>query len=109
MHSIAQAAEREVCLNRVRKMVLGALADVDAEVWLFGSQARGDVWKLSDIDVAIDPVAALPPGVLARLREALEESTIPVRVDVVDLSETDAEFKERVFAEGIRWNASSND
>lgn len=108
MPAIDQAAEREACLNRVRNMVLEALAPVNAEVYLFGSQARGDVWTLSDIDVAVEPCEPLPAGLLARLREALEESTIPVRVDVVDLSDSDEDFRQRVRAEGIRWSASNS-
>ena len=50
-------------------------------------------------------LSGLPPGLLAELREALEESTVPWRVEVVDLSETDAAFRERVLKEGIVWNA----
>jgi predicted XRE-type DNA-binding protein len=51
--------------------------------------------RLSVIDVAIDAAAPLPRGVVAALRDALEESTIPYRVDVVDLAETDLDFRER--------------
>ena len=104
---IADAARRHVTLEKVRTMVLDALAGVDAQAYLFGSQARGDVWTLSDIDVAIDHAEPLPVGLLARLREALEESTIPVKVDVVDLAEVDDEFRASVLAEGKRWTASA--
>jgi len=45
---------------------------------------------------------------LARLREALEESTVPYRVDVIDLSDVDTEFRERVRREGILWIASAS-
>jgi hypothetical protein len=50
----------------------------------------------------------LPRALLASLREALEESTIPNRVDVVDLAETDAAFRDRVHREGILWIASGS-
>jgi hypothetical protein len=46
--------------------------------------------------------------VLATLRDALEESTIPYRVDVVDLAETDADFRERIRREGVLWIASGS-
>ena len=42
------------------------------------------------------------------MREALEESTIPNRVDIVDLAETDAAFRDSVHREGIPWNASGS-
>lgn len=58
--------------------------------------------------MAIDPLEPLPVAMLARLREALEESTIPYRVDVVDLSEADAAFRDRVHREGVVWIASAS-
>ena len=58
--------------------------------------------------MAIDAATPLPRGVLATLRDALEESTIPYRVDVVDLAETDSDFRERIRREGVLWIASGS-
>ncbi len=41
---------------------------------------------------------------LAHVRDEFEESHIPYRIEVVDLSKADLYFRERVFKEGIRWN-----
>ncbi len=95
----------ETYLNQVRDIVLRYLRGHAARVYLFGSHAKGAPRRSSDVDVAIEPKATLPSGLLAELREALEESTVPWRVEVVDLSETDAAFRERVLKEGIVWNA----
>lgn len=46
----------------------------------------------------------LPVGLLPALREALEESTIPQRVEVVDLSPTSADFAAAVKGQGIKWS-----
>ena len=75
-----------------------------ARLYLFGSRARGDAARASDIDIAILPDTALEPGTLARIRDALEESTIPYEVDVIDLSSIDEPFRRRVLAEAIAWN-----
>ncbi len=91
-------------LEEVRRLVFQTVGDNDARVYLFGSWARGEATQLSDIDVAIDPPTPLPRGTLARLREQLEESSVPYHVDVVDLSRADPEFRRRVLAEGIPWN-----
>jgi len=101
-------AERQATLDRVRTLVLEALGDRRAGVYLFGSWATGTTGPASDIDIAIDPVEPLPAGVLARVREALEESTLPYRVDVVDLGDTDRDFRERVRREGVPWTASAS-
>jgi hypothetical protein len=86
-------------------MVLDAVRPHAAQVWLFGSRARGDAVSTSDIDVALDPVRGpLPREVLSRLRERLHESPVPWTVDVVDLSTVDADFRRRVLLEGVRWN-----
>ena len=76
--------------------------------YLFGSWATGRRHSASDIDVAIEATEPLAPGLLAGLREALEESTIPYRVDVVDLADADPTFRERVRREGVVWTASAN-
>jgi predicted nucleotidyltransferase len=90
-------------LDRVRELVRQILGSTPADVYLFGSWARGTQRATSDIDVAIESAEPLPRTLLASLREALEESTIPNRVDVVDLAETDAAFRDGVRREGILW------
>jgi uncharacterized protein len=91
-------------LDEVRRIADDVLSSSGARVILFGSAVSGRFGPLSDIDVAVDPVDPLPPGLLSRFRERLEESHVPYRVDVVDLSATDPAFRERVLAEGVRWS-----
>lgn len=90
-------------LVRVREIVTEVLAKHSVAVWLFGSWARGDQALGSDIDVAISARETLPRGVLPTLRERLEESTVPYRVDVVDLSTAPAALRDSVMREGITW------
>ncbi|MBI3801836.1 MAG: nucleotidyltransferase domain-containing protein [Deltaproteobacteria bacterium] len=92
-------------LEEVRRIVLDEVGGGRARVYLFGSWARGEATSLSDIDVAIEPHMALPQGALARLRERLEESHIPYRVEVVDLRRVAPTFRHRVLEEGIQWSA----
>jgi predicted nucleotidyltransferase len=96
-------AVRERAIERLRRMVLEALGDRDAAVWLFGSCARGDVRHASDIDIAILPREKLPSGFMADLTDQIEESTIPYDVDLVDLSQVGPEFREQVLRNGIKW------
>lgn len=90
---------------QARAIVLRALAGREVRVFLFGSRARGAAHPASDIDIGVLPEEPLPRGLLAELREALEESAIPQTVDLVDLSEADPEFRARVLAEGVEWRA----
>jgi predicted nucleotidyltransferase len=91
-------------LERARTMARAALAETGADIYLFGSRARGDQRPMSDIDIAIDSHGApLASGVLSRLREDYEQSNIAFTVDVVDLAHASAALREQALAEGIRW------
>lgn len=92
-------------LEQVKATVLRHLAGRDATVYLFGSRARGDARPTSDVDVGIVARPPLPPALMAELREALEESTVPYRVDLVDLAEAPPEYRRAVEREGVRWSA----
>lgn len=91
-------------LKCVRQLVLDGLGDLSTEVYLFGSRATGHARPASDIDVAVWSLAELPVGTLSLIREALEESLVPFKVDLVDLHDTDEGFRARVIAEGIAWH-----
>jgi predicted nucleotidyltransferase len=94
---------REWALGELRRMVLDALGEHEAEVWLFGSCARGEVLQHSDIDIAILPRDELPSGFFSDLAESIEESSIPYDVDVVDLRRAAPTLVEEVRREGVKW------
>jgi predicted nucleotidyltransferase len=91
-------------LQKVRQIVLAGLHAYPVKVLLFGSHATGRATRTSDIDVAVLPQHELPVGLLSQLREELEKSNVPYRVDLVDLARTDENFCQRVLREGIEWN-----
>jgi predicted nucleotidyltransferase len=90
-------------LREVRRIVLRGLAGRRARVYLFGSWARGEASRVSDIDVAILPEESLPSGLLPEIQEALEESASLYPVDLVDLTTASDAFRARVLAEGLPW------
>ena len=91
-------------LAEARRIVFSKLRGYRVDVFLFGSRATGGAGRYSDIDIGILPGELLPTGLLAELREALEESQIIYPVDVVDLSEVSDVFRSRVISTGVRWN-----
>lgn len=95
---------REQTLQEVRRMTRTVLGRYPVKVYLFGSWAKGTPSRHSDIDIGVDPLSPLPPGVLAVLRERFEESHIPYRVEVVDLGATDRSFRDAVIRQGMAWN-----
>jgi hypothetical protein len=94
---------REWAIEELRRMVLDALGDQDAAVWLFGSCARGDVRHPDDIDVAIFPRGDFPSGFFAKFAADFEESPIPYDLDLVDLRKADEALRDEVLWTGVRW------
>ena len=68
------------------------------KVWAFGSRARSDNRAASDLDLAIDLGRALTLIEVAGLCSAFEESTLPYKVDVVDMHKISAAFRDIVVA-----------
>jgi predicted nucleotidyltransferase len=94
---------RERAIEELRRMVLAALGEHDAAVWLFGSCARGEVRHPDDIDVAIFPRGDFPSGFFAKFAADFEESTIPYDLDLIDLREADDALRDEVLWTGILW------
>lgn len=93
----------------IREILREKLKGYKVRVYLFGLRAQGRARKTSDLGVAILSLQSLPPGLIAEVRELLEESNAPFEADVVDLAETDALFCERVIREGVLWTGFEND
>ncbi len=68
------------------KTVKGILAEhvPECEVRAFGSRAIWTAKDYSDIDLAIVGVSPLDCGTLSQLKEAFEQSDLPMRVDFLD-------------------------
>lgn len=98
---------RQKILDDVYMILKQTLNFENVHFYLFGSWAKGEEKVSSDIDIGICYEKELPVGLLAKLREAFEESTIPYHIDIVDLTKTDAMFRNKVIKEGILWSDCS--
>ncbi|GMU19285.1 MAG: hypothetical protein AMXMBFR12_04770 [Candidatus Babeliales bacterium] len=75
-----------------------------AKIILFGSRAWGNPKEGSDIDIAIDNNGeSVHPREIARMRETMENLTIPLMVDIVDLNAIDPEIRDYILKKGIIW------
>lgn len=89
--------------EKIRQIILKNLNGYSVQVYLFGSRATGKARPHSDFDIGIMPESKLPIGLLSSIKEALEESNIIYKIDLIDLSETEESFRERILKEGILW------
>ncbi len=58
-----------------------------ARIWCYGSRARGDYHPFSDLDIMIEAENNISPEKIGNIREVLENSNFPYKVDLVMLSE----------------------
>jgi len=65
----------------VETLVLTPLKASGCKIWIYGSRARGNCERFSDLDLLIE--GPIEPTKLSSIREALEESTLPIKVDLV--------------------------
>jgi predicted nucleotidyltransferase len=63
-------------------------------VLVFGSRINGKAGKFSDVDLAINSQGKLPANTILELKEAFSESDLPIKVDVVDISDISKEFRD---------------
>ena len=71
------------------------------EVRAFGSRATWNAKDYSDLDLAVVGEGPLPRGAVGRLKEAFEESRLPMRVDVVDWHSIADGFRELIAADCV--------
>lgn len=90
-----------------RKLILLGLAPLlrakSIRLRLFGSRARGDAGSRSDIDLAVIADDKIPPHLLSRSREQLEEAPVPFRVDLVEYRSASPTLRQAIDREGIEW------
>lgn len=91
--------EKEAICRRV----LAAFRDIEADIFLFGSQVDGSAGFFSDYDVGYDAAVPVPAAVLASLRQELEDLPIPGRVDLVNFRSAAADFAKHALKKVEVW------
>jgi len=74
----------------------------EADIYLFGSRAKGKATPHSDVDIAIRS-DDLDAAKLAKIRFVIEESNFPYKVDLIDLSKA-FYLVDIVNKEGVKWH-----
>lgn len=73
-------------------------------IYLFGSRARKDYRSGADIDLALDAGKPISFSMLGDLQLDLDDTTIPVAVDFVDLQTATGDFLQNILRDRIVWN-----
>jgi predicted nucleotidyltransferase len=74
-------------------------------IYLFGSRATGQERSGSDIDIAIDTGRPVSFETKIKILREIDDTTIPLEVDFVDLQTANEELKKDVAREGVLWTS----
>jgi predicted nucleotidyltransferase len=74
------------------------------KIYLFGSRARNSHNQGADVDIALDAGAPLELKTIFKIKNEIEETNIPVFVDVIDVYSVSEEMKKQIKKDGILWN-----
>jgi len=92
----ANPADLQVVIDALRGRI-----PQSAEVFVFGSRAKWTAKHHSDLDLCIKANARIPRADLLDIKEALEDSDLPWRVDIVDWAELDENFRAVINRDGV--------
>src|SRR4030042_165065 len=88
--------------NTVKKIILENLPK-DIDIYLFGSGVTNEHSYNSDIDVALDPHFDFDENIIRKIKDLIEDSYVPFKVDIIDLRKVSDRFKKEVFKKVKKW------
>lgn len=82
----------------INTTLIQPLKDYGVRVWIFGSRAKGTQKKFSDLDVLYElGPHVLPKNMLSDIVEKLEESTLPIKIDIVEIANLAESYRSDVM------------
>ena len=90
-------------LLELKELVLKELENEKVKVFIFGSRARGDNYIASDVDIGLIPYGSLNTRKITILKEKIENSNIPYKVEIVNFNEVSEDFKNEALKDIERW------
>lgn len=83
-------------------IVIAPLKKKGAQIFIFGSRARGNHHKFSDIDIFFEDTNAHISSVeVGRIKEAAEESKLAITVDLVNKKDLAKSYSKKIETEKI--------
>ena len=89
--------------SQIKTIIQSVLNPLPVEIILFGSRAIGTASPSSDYDIALKSDKPIPGSGMGVIREKLEDSNIPYKIDIVDYAVTSPELRANIDKEGIKW------
>ena len=89
--------------KEIKKIVFRHISPKEYKVFLYGSRVAGGARKWSDYDVGIWGKRPIPTMVKFEIEDELENSDLPVVVEVVDFCNVGEGFKQLAMQRVEQW------
>jgi len=80
-------------LELVKNIIKSVLQDENLKIYVFGSRATGKAKQYSDLDIALKSDSKIDSNKMSKIATELEDTTIPYKVDIIDLNDISEAFK----------------
>ncbi len=84
-------------IDEVIKIIRNYLPS-DYKIFLFGSWAKGNAFKTSDIDIGILGKIEVPWDIMVKIKQKVDDIPTLRKIDIVDLNSKEIKFKKNVLS-----------
>ena len=85
----------------IHATVVVPLKNQGAKVWIFGSRARGDQNKFSDLDLMVESEKDIS-SYLGQIQEILENGNFPYKVDIIQSKDFAESYRDSFERDRLR-------
>jgi len=90
--------------NYILNELVFPLRNMGCSVWCFGSRARGDNQKFSDLDLLVSPKKQEAVYFVSQAKEKLTKSNFPYKVDIVFEEDAAESYLKSIRMEKVRYD-----
>ena len=90
-------------INTLKEVFNQYLANEKVKIFLFGSRARKSNYPFSDIDIGIIPYGKIDENKLTLIKEKIENSNIPYKVEIINFNNTSEDFRKEALKDIEIW------
>ena len=94
----------EKYINMLREIILSTINTEKVMVFLFGSSASGSHSLRTDVDIGLLTDEKFPLHLFHKIQNAVEDSIIPLQVDIVDFTRVSPSFRAAALKDIVIWN-----
>lgn len=88
---------------KIVRNILNKHLPPDVKVWVYGSRAKWTTEDSSDLDLALEGNEKIDLNIMSKLKDEFEKSSLPYKVDVLDIAAISEDFKKIIKKECIAF------